>query len=415
MTTNDSYVLNKKVEDAIEICNTLHIEVDSVDYNIDDIINKQVNVKGTDELYFDIYDDDDRTMSVDEFIDIINKIDDYQVIDNSYVFSNNEAIFLVEFIDYDSYSIFENATIPNENFEFNKKIFWKTNVVINSIDYTVGLVDNSLSVLDFVIKKEDYYDKEYCHYENAIMVRSNNNLDLDLAKEIADAFIFELASTHGIKLKYTSLPIPLDIETDLEEHSSKNYNIFPILVGKGLNSLINIYNSSLTIDDTDYKILCLTQVIEYVAPSIIRMKLNEEVMKKLSSPNVLNPNAMFIKELEGLFKDYSKNSKDRELIKNTVMEIVDFNEVLDLLPNYILEKRKRDNITKQVKEDALNKLAQSISDTRNEIAHAKANYQKNGNECPLEDRDLFAKLLSVLSCEAIRWFARLPEEKRIVD
>lgn len=415
MTVNDLYVLNEKFEEAMKICDTLHIKVEPVDYNAEDIINKEVDVKETDELYFDIYDDDDRTMSVEEFIDIINKINDYKLIDNSFAFSNKEIIFLVDFIDYESYSIFENADIPSEDFEFGKNIFWKTNILANNTDYIVGLVDNSLSVFDFVIKKEGCYDRNYYIHDNAIIVRAENDFDLEVAKEIADAFIFELASTHSIKFKYSVIPFPFEAETDPEEYSSKYYGIFPILVGKGMKSLINIYNKSLTINDTDYEILCLTQIIEYVAPSVARMKLNEEVMKKLSSPSVLNPNAMYINELEELFKEYSKNTKDRELIKNTVKEIVDFNEILDLLPNFILNKKKRDKITKQLKEEVINKLAQSISDTRNEIAHAKANYQKNGNECPLEDRELFAKLLSVLSCEAIRWFARLPEDKRIVD
>ena len=68
-----------------------------------------------------------------------------------------------------------------------------------------------------------------------------------------------------------------------------------------------------------------------------------------------------------------------------------------------------DNARKSCIED----LVTAIYDTRNEIAHAKANYEKKGKECPLRDRIQFSDVLDRIAVRCIRWFALQPEEKRV--
>ena len=56
----------------------------------------------------------------------------------------------------------------------------------------------------------------------------------------------------------------------------------------------------------------------------------------------------------------------------------------------------------------------NIYSTRNEIAHAKANYEKRGTECPAREKASFCKMLEIIAIRCIRWFAIQPEEKRVV-
>ena len=61
-----------------------------------------------------------------------------------------------------------------------------------------------------------------------------------------------------------------------------------------------------------------------------------------------------------------------------------------------------------------NAIAEHIYSTRNEIAHAKANYEKRGTECPAREKASFCKMLEIIAIRCIRWFAIQPEEKRVV-
>ena len=67
-----------------------------------------------------------------------------------------------------------------------------------------------------------------------------------------------------------------------------------------------------------------------------------------------------------------------------------------------------------IKMHYLELLADSIYCTRNEIAHAKANYEKKGTECPEKDRCQFTELLDYIAVRCVRWFGLQPEDKRVV-
>ena len=62
----------------------------------------------------------------------------------------------------------------------------------------------------------------------------------------------------------------------------------------------------------------------------------------------------------------------------------------------------------------LQNIATAICNTRNEIAHAKANYTPKQLECPYKEREQFCQMLEIVAVKAIRWFALQPEEKRTV-
>ncbi len=59
-------------------------------------------------------------------------------------------------------------------------------------------------------------------------------------------------------------------------------------------------------------------------------------------------------------------------------------------------------------------LSQAISDTRNYIAHAKANYRNKGLECPEDEKERFIIVLRIIARQCIRWFANQPDSKRVL-
>lgn len=225
-----------------------------------------------------------------------------------------------------------------------------------------------------------------------------------------------MASSHNIKLSYTFRPDPLFSEYEANDDLlEKQYSIFPLLTGKGMEELIRIYNRTLSVNNLDYIILCFTQVIEYIAPTVAREKLNSDVMQKLSSPNVFNPDARYIIELQRIYEINDKYKNDKELIKLAIDKVLDIDEIKDILPNFIYKfKAKQADISSSLRGEISSKLASAISDTRNQIAHAKANYQCKGNECPEEQKEQFVGVLSIIARQAVRWFANEPEEKRVV-
>lgn len=116
--------------------------------------------------------------------------------------------------------------------------------------------------------------------------------------------------------------------------------------------------------------------------------------------------------MQNVFNKYS-NLKDNELIKLVVDRVIDLDEVVKYIPK-VAYKKKIEDINLEKKREIIEGICSCISDTRNCLAHAKANYRLKGTECPEDEKDIFVKLLYILARQAIRWFSRQPEETRVL-
>jgi hypothetical protein len=96
--------------------------------------------------------------------------------------------------------------------------------------------------------------------------------------------------------------------------------------------------------------------------------------------------------------------------------IRNIDDIVEILPKCInkVDKLINDKKNKQLLDEVLNNISLCITDTRNEIAHAKANYQTKGNECPSDQREQLANSLSIIARQMIRWFAAQPDFKRVI-
>jgi hypothetical protein len=66
------------------------------------------------------------------------------------------------------------------------------------------------------------------------------------------------------------------------------------------------------------------------------------------------------------------------------------------------------------KEEALAQLGASLYATRNRIAHAKANYEPTGEECPDEQLASYARCAKLAAQQAVRWYHSRSEDARVV-
>ena len=110
--------------------------------------------------------------------------------------------------------------------------------------------------------------------------------------------------------------------------------------------------------------------------------------------------------------ELAKYYADDILEKGTIVTAVSLEKIWDKTPNFI--KGKQTSLPEETSQIAfLEKISDCIYNTRNEIAHAKANYEKRGNECPQKHKAEFCEMLDLISVRCIRWFAMQPEEKRV--
>lgn len=102
--------------------------------------------------------DGDSTLEADYFIRLTLELNDYEIENNSCVYGKNEAIFLVNTLDYDTYVILSNIELTTEITKEGYELFWKSEVRINDIKYTAGLIRNQVTLFNMLLMKENNYD-----------------------------------------------------------------------------------------------------------------------------------------------------------------------------------------------------------------------------------------------------------------
>jgi hypothetical protein len=329
--------LKEKVKMAIETFQKIGIdgEIDCVEFknfveetcnSTSDDDNQTIDSKST--VYIYMYESETAEISTNAFINMAQQVKVARLIDNSIAMSNNEALFLIEAVDYDSQILIDNligmdiCTISDNEYA----MLWESKVKINDKDYLISLV-NEFTIFHILVEQSKDYDKNLPPYQETdvfIRVFCENGINQTTSQELADAFIFELASSHNIYIDYTVRPQPLYSDYVCDDSiAERNFSIFPLLSGKGIPEVIKIYNKSISVNDLDFKILCLTRVIEYVAPTVVREKINSDIIMKLKSPKIFNPDAEFVSELEATFENNKKFRTDKELLNLAIQTIVD--------------------------------------------------------------------------------------------
>ena len=348
--------------------------------------------------------------TIAEFIELINQVQCSSINEDGICVSKGVAILRVSANDL-SEEYYDN--IP----------FWEEKIKYKNTDINLT-VSNSNSLYSLKV----YFDMEFNEYYPIILnddlfveisFSRDSNINLNDIHEIFNAYIFEIFIKSKLKLElYPRFYYDdgedepkFDIELDL------NSKLFT----KGMSDIIKMFNQAEG-HNNDRAIVEYVKVIEYISATVIREKVTLEVQKKLSEPKVFKPNADYIKELGDIYLNNKKKfNVDSEMIKEAIKECCDIEKLSKYAPKFINKLR---NLNVELAKDGANKemlysqannvLAQSISDTRNNLSHAKANYDKKGLECPDSQKEEFIILLRNVCIHVIKWFYNTDESIRII-
>lgn len=369
----------------------------------------------TGEEYIGIYLDASESfieITLYEFIKLIQDAIQVSIDDDWICISNNLAILRVITQDF----LFEDL---HEFPDFKKIINYQNkSITLNTSFY------NNLYYMKI------FFDKNFDEYNPVILgddlfVEINFENDCDISKEeiieIFNAYIFEIFVTYGYKLTTNPRTLLINEADEINAIDENKLILSPLLFSKGMKDILMLFNGAEGYNE-DRAIVEYVKVIEYISVTVVRKNVTIEVQEKLTEINLTNPSGDYIKELGEIFIRHNKKIKsDSEMIKATIKECCDVENIEKYSPKFIrslynlkndiaVNYSNRQNLINQANND----LAQSISDTRNNISHAKANYQDKGYECPDNQKEEFIILLRNVCVQVIRYFYNMDESIRII-
>lgn len=272
-------------------------------------------------------------------------------------------------------------------------------------------IKTGTTIFNLLVAKNLYFDKysppagpDECF----IQVEFSKPIDIQSARAMAYAYLFELSS--NLNLIFEPTPRPKAGNFDLDDEVDSTVRLRPLLLGKGLFELESLFIRADFLDDNDFKALTYIKILEYISQTIVKKETNERIISKLYESDALRPNATFVLELQNIFSELQKYNHDKESISATIRTCCKYIELKSFLTDFFIKK-----ITKNKDQEQIDTLSKIIVATRNNIAHAKVNYKKTGYECPEEEMHTLCTVLKKLSYQAIRWFSLQGEDIRIFE
>ena len=386
---------------------------------------QKVNLKTEVSIGLDRWDDTE-DVSCEEFVEICDEIESAKIIIgfspkdkksiNDLEFADGcitikRCLVKVEPFDAGSYRMVSAQGAAEDR-------FYAIRVGIRGIKIVCSLVQG-FTVFGVLMSSVGFYDKYHPPvYSNDLFVNVEYEakLENDEIECIVNSYLFELSATLGCSLKLSprSASIYDDWDEDVDDLPTNAPRLRPLMVGKGMRSLFEIYYKATTAGDLEISLLYFVKVVEYVSQTVVRQQANDAIRSKLLSPRALQPDANFIAELEVVVDEQRILKKDREAIKQTIVTCCDAVEISPLSPGFLGDLKRISSGSKaKEQEEALNKFALSLYVTRNSIAHAKANYSPTGDECPEEQMREFVACVRIASQQVIRWYSSRSEADRL--
>lgn len=288
-------------------------------------------------------------------------------------------------------------------------------------DISVGLTFG-FTAFAVALAAEGYYDKYNPPYRDGDMfvdVRFPAGCNISVVDEVVRAYIYELSEDLEFDLVEAPIgtvedgPDPDEERVSLELEQSRRR---PLKQGKGIVDLLAIYQAAIAHgDDAEYAFVNYAKVLEFVSATAIKLKGNALIRQKLMSPAALDPTATYIAELIGTVESLRAFKKDAEALKLTIETCCDPLELASVAPDHLsVLKKLESSSTTAERERALATLSATITATRNQLSHAKANYQLTGDEYPLGELDLFIPCIRIAAQQAVRWYSQTDPALRLV-
>lgn len=232
---------------------------------------------------------------------------------------------------------------------------------------------------------------------------------------LVEAFLFELCASEIFCAPREFYAIELYEEDDHDGFDKRGLKLRRLQIGKGLSELYSLFIEGCSAHPAEYALIHFVKAMEYVSATVVRRTKHEAIRKRLSSKRALAPDAEFLDGLVQVVEEYKLLNKDSEMLKLTLQTCCDpYLLACDGSPRFLptLQSLRSCNEPK-LHNKALEELASSLSATRNQLVHAKANYSPTGNECPRDQLMEFVVLARAASEQVIRWYANLADHIRV--
>lgn len=245
-------------------------------------------------------------------------------------------------------------------------------------------------------------------YENSYVVKVENIEKVCMAEEVFQAYIYSLnVSKYPIALKKLFKQNKSNVEYEYVEEDDDTY----LDLTKGSREIYKLYNKALAANTIEMKIFQLSKILEYVGSSLVEKEKIKELTLKLAKRDRAIPSADYVKEiLDKLNTINKKYLKDEEIIKSAVFAAFDFSDA----KNYEYVKLILGSTLSEI--ELKKKIFNAILETRNQIAHAKANYQVKDNECDIDKNgEIYINMLTDITIKAINVYLSIEERFRVTN
>lgn len=277
-------------------------------------------------------------------------------------------------------------------------------VGVTSMDPRIGLV---------VVLRDFFYDKynpPLRPYDAFVAAKHSESVGEIAALGAIYAFLFEVHVTLGLNITASRRPTVDDVtypeEDEMAVLQQRAARMRPLLVGPGLFDVLREFNRGVEASDAETALLHHVKCIEYVSATVVRERQYEDLRKRLLSAESLNPTAQYMDGLLTLFEENKQFTKDYEALKLTVQRCCDPLLLAKHAPAMLPTLSAITPVSKPAeRRQALEELAACLSATRNQVAHAKANYDRSGKECPVDQMHALMNCAKAAAEECIRWYA----------
>jgi len=361
--------------------------------------------------------DDSPELTIKDLIDLSKELKTATLQNNTRYISQKRILQSIEPIESTKLSILGLGGDWPSTRLFQQKL----NVDGNEI--SIGIINGFSPFSLIVTKNGDYEDFWPPFHEDDyfIEITFENTIESSIVDSLIETYLFELNSSLNLTFRQHIRPtIEGDLDYDdayekaikLEETS----RLRPLINGKGIKEACHLFNKAISIEDDELRLFSMVKVIEYIAPTVVKKKTNEQIRQRLLSADALNPDADFIADLIKLVENNRETRKDAAALKLTIFEACDPSPLAKIAPTFLSTIHlKKDLIKDADKKAALEELSNCITATRNKIAHAKSNFKPTGKECPEEQLASFVECLRLVTIQVLKWFATCPEELRILN
>lgn len=280
--------------------------------------------------------------------------------------------------------------------------FWSPCLAYKAIEFKYKSVDKVLPL------KEEY--KEIQRFLFMLTVKANSPVTMQkLIKNNTLYFNEESLDIENLDNNVTESDFSISKSEDLPTY----------------NPMLKLYIDAQTLNNDDLKFLMFYKIIEYISPSISKKQAYEMLSKKLDMHILKTRDYRFYDSIIDIVRHFDNSMRDNELAESVLIECCDILSLSELIPTSIKKQLAKEcqirNDIKWTYESVSDSqifqlkkcMAAYLTATRNNIVHAKSNYNPTGKECQATEMEMMNSFMQQLCYAIIMWNNRQADEMKL--